>query len=114
MAKELYVGNIAEGVTEDDLRRHFSVSGRVTSIHLITDPVSGKFKGCGYVRMATDEETKDAIESLDGALLMNKQIRVSEARPQKERPAKPEGGRRKTQGGFGKPRPAKSSPKGRK
>lgn len=109
MGKELYVGNIADEVTEDDLKRLFSVSGKVTSIHLITDAATGKFKGCGYVRMASDEEAKDAIDSLDGARLMNKLIRVSEARPQKQSPSKT-GGRRRAEGDRGK-RPAQSPPK---
>lgn len=89
MGRELYVGNIADDATENDLRRLFAVAGKVSSIHLITDPVSGKFKGCGYVKMATDDEAKDAVASLDGALFMSRLLRVNEARPQKEKERKP-------------------------
>ncbi|HYS42816.1 MAG TPA: RNA-binding protein, partial [Geobacteraceae bacterium] len=67
MGKELYVGHISEKATENDLLKLFSVVGTVTSVHLITDPQTGEFKGCGYVRMATDAEAKEAIETLDGA-----------------------------------------------
>ena len=87
--KELYVGSLSYDVTEYELEKLFSVSGRVTSIHLITDAVSGQFKGCGYVRMSTEAEAKDAINSLDGALLLDRKITVSYANPQK---MKPEGG----------------------
>lgn len=87
MGKELYVGHLSYDTTEYDLEKLFSVSGRVTSIHLITDPESGEFKGCGYVRMSTEAEAKDAILSLDGALLIDRKITVSEARPQKLKPA---------------------------
>ena len=83
MSKELYVGKISLEATEEELRKLFSVAGTVTSIHLITDPQSGEFKGCGYVRMATVEEARDAIITLDGARLRNRIITVSEARPQK-------------------------------
>jgi RNA recognition motif-containing protein len=94
MAKELYVGHIPYEATNDDLRRLFSVAGEVTSVHVITDPVTGKSKGCGYVRMATEEQLTEAIECLDGALMENLVISVSIARPQKpqqkERPLRPQ------------------------
>jgi RNA recognition motif-containing protein len=83
MSKELYVGSISPRATEMDLRKLFAVSGRVTSLHLITDPVTGEFKRCGYVRMSTEEEAVDAIETLDGALLIDEIITVSVAREQK-------------------------------
>ena len=83
MARELYVGSISFKATEYDIQKLFSVAGTVTSVHLITDPVSGQFKGCCYVRMSTIDELKEAIDSLDGALLIDRKITVSEARPQK-------------------------------
>jgi RNA recognition motif-containing protein len=83
MGRELYVGNIPYEATEFDLRRLFAVAGSVSSIHLITDPESGQFKGCCYIKMATADEAKEAINSLDGARLINRLITVSEARPQK-------------------------------
>ena len=95
MAKELYIGHMSYQATEDDLLRLFSVVGTVTSVHIITDPESGKSKGCGYVRMATEAEMKDAIETLDGALLIDRVITVSEARPQKPKEDKPAGTRGK-------------------
>ena len=87
MAKELYIGQMSYEATEDDLRRTFSVAGTVTSVHIITDPVTGKSKGCGYVRMSSDAELQEAIDCLDGALLIDRVISVSIARPQKPKPA---------------------------
>jgi RNA recognition motif-containing protein len=84
MGKELYVGSLSYDTTEYDLEKLFSVSGRVTSIHLITDAKTGQFKGCGYVRMSSEAEAKDAINSLDGALLIDRKITVSMANPQKQ------------------------------
>jgi RNA recognition motif-containing protein len=97
MAKELYVGHLPYEATNDDLRRLFSVAGTVTSVHIITDPVSGKSKGCGYVRMSSEEELQEAITCLDGALMEGLQITVSIARPQKPQAAgnKPGAPRRK-------------------
>ena len=83
MSKELYVGKMSYETTEYDLEKLFSVSGRVTSVHLIVDLTTGEFKGCGYVRMSTEAEAKDAIDSLDGAILLDRKITVSLARTQK-------------------------------
>lgn len=91
MAKELYVGHLPYEATQDDLRRLFSVAGTVTSVHIITDPETGKSKGCGYVRMENEEQLQEAIDCLDGALMENRQITVSIANPQKP-PAKRPGG----------------------
>ena len=99
MSKELYVGSMSYETTEYDLEKLFSVSGRVTSVHLIVDLKTGEFKGCGYVRMSTDAEAKDAIDSLDGAIFLDRKITVSLARKQK---MKPQGGG--ARGGYkGKP-----------
>lgn len=87
MAKELYVGHLPYEATNDDLRRLFSVAGTVTSVHIITDPVSGKSKGCGYVRMSSEDELQEAITCLDGALMEGLNITVSIARPQKPQAA---------------------------
>lgn len=84
--KELYVGSLSYDITEYELEKMFAVSGTVTSIHLITDPATGQFKGCGYIRMSTEAEARDAIASLDGAWLLDKRITVSYANPQKMKP----------------------------
>lgn len=104
MRNELYVGSISAKATEEDIRRLFSISGTVTSIHLIRDPQTQEFKGCGYVRMSTAEQVKDAIETLDGALLIDKVITVSVARPQPPQKRQvPGGGSRRGPGGGKKP-----------
>jgi RNA recognition motif-containing protein len=83
MAKELYVGHISENASEEDVRKLFSVMGTVTSVHLIVDPDTGEFKRCGYVRMESGIDLKEVVETLDGALLIDRVITVSVARPQK-------------------------------
>jgi len=98
MAKELYVGHLSETTTEEDLRRLFSVMGTVTSVHLIIDPETREFKRCGYVRMAADVNPKEVVETLDGAYLIDREIVVSIARPQKQ------GGKPSKPGRFGGPK----------
>jgi RNA recognition motif-containing protein len=83
MAKEIYVGHISENATEEDVWKLFSVMGTVTSVHLIIDPDTGEFKRCGYVRMAAGVSLDEVVETLDGAYLVDREIVVSIARPQK-------------------------------
>ena len=102
MGRELYVGSLPFETTEDDLRRLFAVAGNVQSAHLIVDPVSGKSKGCGYVKMTTESEAKEAINSLDGARIENRLITVSIARAIKKEEKQAAAGQRR---GFQQRRP---------
>lgn len=81
MGVEIYVGQISGLVTEDEVRKLFSVVGTVTSVHLIIDPGSGEFRGCGYVRMSTEEEAREAVDLLNGAKLGDRLIVVKNAPP---------------------------------
>lgn len=81
MGIEIYVGQISGTVTEDELRRLFSVVGTVTSVHLVIDPTSGAFRGCGYVRMSTEDEAREAVDLLNGAKLGDRLIVVKDAPP---------------------------------
>jgi RNA recognition motif-containing protein len=81
MGIEIYVGHIAGTVTETEVRSLFSVAGTVTSVHLVVDPASGEFRGCGYVRMSTEEEAREALDLLNGAMLGDRQIVVKAAPP---------------------------------
>jgi RNA recognition motif-containing protein len=83
MAKEIYVGHISENATEEDVWKLFSVMGTVTSVHLIINPETGEFKRCGYVRMAPGISLEEVVETLDGTYLVDREIVVSIARPQK-------------------------------
>jgi len=81
MGKQLYITNISFQATEEDMWKLFSVVGKVKHIKLLTDLETGKLKGCGFVEMATIKEAKEAVETLDDCLLIDRQIKVEEARP---------------------------------
>jgi len=83
MGIEVYVGQISGLVSEDEIRKLFSVVGTVASVHLVIDPASGESRGCGYVRMSTEEEAREAIDLLNGARLGDRQIVVKNAPPKK-------------------------------
>jgi RNA recognition motif-containing protein len=110
MGVEIYVGQISGTVTEDEMRKLFSVVGTVESIHLVIDPDSGESRGCGYVRMSTDDEAREAIDLLNGAKLGDRLIVVKNAPPKNFKKAGPPGG--SGSGSGGPPRGA-AKPHGR-
>ncbi len=98
MVKKLYVGNMSYDTTEDALRTLFAGVGGVESVNIITDRMSGRPKGFGFVEMATEEDAQTAISQLNGTTLDDRQISVAEARPQ--RPRSDRGGDRRGGGGH--------------
>jgi RNA recognition motif-containing protein len=62
MAKKLYVGGFSYNTSEDALKDYFSQAGQVESATIITDKISGRSKGFGFVEMSNDEEAEKAIE----------------------------------------------------
>lgn len=99
MGIEVYVGQISGMVTEDELRKLFSVVGTVASVHLVKDPGTGEFRGCGYVRMSTEEEAVEAVDLLNGARLGDRRIVVKNAPPKNFKKDGPTGAARNTAGG---------------
>jgi cold-inducible RNA-binding protein len=98
MNKNLYVGNLSQKVTEDDLRSNFSEAGAVASVSVIKDKFSGVSRGFGFVEMETEEGAQEAIKKFNGGDLDGKTISVNEARP------KPETRGPRRDGGGGGPR----------
>jgi len=81
----MYVGNLAYGVTENDLKEAFSEFGEVESVNIIKDKFSGQSKGFGFVDMPDNSEADKAIKSLNGCQLKGRNIKVNQAKPQGER-----------------------------
>ena|SRR5256885_6609280 len=82
----IFVGNLAQTVTEDDLREAFKAYGQVTSAAVINDKFTGQSKGFGFVEMPGRAEAQAAITALNQKDLKGKPMNVNEARP------RPEGG----------------------
>jgi RNA recognition motif-containing protein len=76
MAKKLYVGNLSWGTTEDSLKDLFSQYGKVDNAAIITDRISGRSKGFGFVEM---DNAEDAVHNLNGKEFQGRHIKVSEA-----------------------------------
>ncbi|MBL7165325.1 MAG: RNA-binding protein [Dehalococcoidales bacterium] len=77
----IYVGNLSYDVTEERLRQEFLPYGEVTSVSILTDRISGRPKGFGFVEMASKSEAEAAITGLNGKALDDRTIVVNEARP---------------------------------
>lgn len=83
MGVEVYVGHLSGNVSDDEVRKLFSVAGTVTSVRLVTNPDTGELRGCGYVIMSTQEEAEEAVGLLNGAKLGESLIVVKNAPPKK-------------------------------
>jgi len=84
MNKKLYVGNLPYETTDDSLKELFSGAGKVESAVIITDKISGRSKGFGFVEMATEKDAQKAIETLNEKEVGGRTIRVNEARPMRQ------------------------------
>ncbi len=87
MNNRVYVGNASFETTEDTIRDLFTAHGEVTSVRMITDRETGRFRGFLFVEMATAEQAEAAIAALDGTELGGRQLKVNIAR---ERPPRSE------------------------
>ncbi|SRR6267143_7115922 len=100
--KNIFVGNLSFGATEQDLRSLFEAYGTVERVNLVTDRDSGQPRGFAFVEMANDAEAEKAIAGLNGTDLGGRAINVNEARPKPERGGfRPGGGGQRRGGGGG-------------
>jgi len=97
MAKKIYVGNLAFSVNDEELQQAFSAFGNVTSARIVIDKMSGRSKGFGFVEIEDDSAADEAINKMNGQEIGGRPVRVSEAKPQEDRPRGP----RRDGGGFG-------------
>jgi RNA recognition motif-containing protein len=89
----IYVGNLAFAITEDELRQAFEAFGKVDTATIIKDKYSGQSKGFGFVEMPSGDEARAAIEGLNGKDMKGRNINVNEARPRAEKRGGGGGGR---------------------
>ena len=81
---KIYVGNLPNEITEEELRQEFGTFGKVTSVNIIKDKFSGRSKGFGFVEMAVVSEGQAAIAGLNGKALKDQTLNVNPARPPSE------------------------------
>jgi len=84
--KNIFVGNLDFGATEDTVRQLFEAYGAVERVSLMTDRETGRSRGFAFVEMTNTDEADRAITALNGANVGGRALNVNEARP------KPQGG----------------------
>ena len=84
-SSRLYVGGLPYATTEDELEELFAAHGSIESVRVITDRMTGRSKGFGFVEMSSIEEAEAAIDKLNNTQLEGRTLVVSEARPREKR-----------------------------
>ncbi len=97
---KIYVGNLNFRVTDDNLHELFSPFGEVVSATVLTDKMSGRSKGFGFVEIADDAAANAAIAGLNDTDYMERKLVVNEARPRVEGERPPRKSFNKGGGGF--------------
>ncbi|MBV8842515.1 MAG: RNA-binding protein [Bryobacterales bacterium] len=92
--KNIFVGNLSYGTTEDAVRSLFETYGTVEKVSIITDRDTGRAKGFGFVEMSANADADRAIAALNGKEFDGRTLNVNEARPKPERAFAGSGGRR--------------------
>lgn len=81
----IYVGNLSYQVTQEALTEVFKEYGTVKRVQLPTDRETGRLRGFGFVEMESDAQEAAAIEALDGAEWMGRDLKVNKAKPREDR-----------------------------
>ena len=83
--KNIFVGNLSFGATEDAVRSMFEAYGTVDRVSVVTDRETGRARGFGFVEMSADDEAERAIAALNGRELDGRSLNINEARPKEDR-----------------------------
>lgn len=84
----IYVSNLGFNIQDEDLKGFFTSYGEVSSAKIIMDKMTNQSRGFGFVEMSDNEAAKKAIAELDGSSVEGRSIKVMEARPKEDRPAR--------------------------
>ena len=78
---KIFVGNLSFDVTNDSLRDEFAAYGDVESADVVTDRVSGRSRGFGFVEMPSQSEAESAIAGLNGKDVLGRALTVNVSKP---------------------------------
>ena len=92
--RKLFVGGLPYSVSDNQLEELFSNHGTVESARVITDRMTGRSRGFGFVEMSSEEEAQEAMEKLNGTEYEGRNLTVNEARPRTNRPSGPPSNKR--------------------
>ena len=101
MAKKLYVGGLSYSTSQQTMQDAFAQAGAVASASIITDKMTGRSRGFGFVEMVSDDDAAKAIDMWNGKELDGRRLTVNEAKPMEARPPRRDGGGGGFRGGNG-------------
>lgn len=84
-SKKLYVGGLPFSTDDRQLEELFAAHGTVESARVITDRMTSRSRGFGFVEMSTTDEAQEAVDKLNGTDLEGRSITVNEAKPRENR-----------------------------
>ena len=84
-SRKLYVGGLPYSISDKQLEEMFTPHGTVESARVITDRMTGRSKGFGFVEMSSQEEAQAAIDKVNGTSVEGRSLTVNEAKPQAPR-----------------------------
>ena len=100
----IYVGNLSYQVTQDDIIAVFKEYGNVKQVQVPTDRETGRPRGFCFVEMESEAEETAAIDALDGAEWMGRNLKVNKAKPREDSGGRPGGSRGGGDGRFSRER----------
>src|SRR5688572_29681879 len=84
MSNKLYLTNLASETNEAELHQIFGEVGTVLSVRVSPDP-RGSFQNYAFVEMGTEELTEAAVQHVNGYILHERRIMITELRSRPER-----------------------------
>ncbi len=88
---KIFVGNIAWGITEDELREAFDSYGEISECKIVIDRNTGRSRGFGFITYTDMKGVKDAVEKMNGHVMKDRPLRVNQAEDN-DKPRRREGG----------------------
>ncbi len=82
---KLFVGNLAWGITEDELKAEFEGCGTIEELNIIKDQQTGRSRGFGFVKFATAQEAEKAVQTMNGKEIQGRAMNVNLAKDKKEK-----------------------------
>ena len=77
---EIFVGNLPFDITEQQIKDKFSECGEVSGVRMLTDKMTGRFRGLAFVSYDDDDIAHTAIETFDGVELGGRPMRVDKCK----------------------------------
>lgn len=100
MTNKIYIGNLSYRTAEDQLSQHFTKFGTISSTVIVIDRATNRSKGFGFITFDKEEAAQQAVQEMNGKEIDGRTVKVSIAKPPKEREGGGGGGGRRP-GGFG-------------